>query len=46
MLCSVQTGTPIDQCFEPIALRTARGWTGGAMALGKLPVPRHPTNLD
>ena len=22
------------------------GWSGGAMALGKLPVPRRPTNLD
>ena len=23
-----------------------RGWSGGAMVLGKLSVPRHPTNLD
>ena len=23
-----------------------RGWSGGAMALGKLPVPGRPTNLD
>ena len=23
-----------------------RGWTGGAMVLGKLPVPGRPTNLD
>ena len=22
-----------------------RGWSGGAMALGKLPVPGRPTNL-
>ena len=22
------------------------GWSGGAMVLGKLPVPGHPTNLD
>ena len=22
------------------------GWLGGAMALGKLPVPGHPTNID
>ena len=23
-----------------------RGWLGGAMVLGKLPVPGHPSNLD
>ena len=23
-----------------------RGWSGGAMVLGKLSVPRRPTNLD
>ena len=23
-----------------------RGWSGAAMVLGKLPVPRRPTNLD
>ena len=23
-----------------------RGWSGGAMVLGKLPVPGRPTNLD
>ena len=22
------------------------GWSGGAMVLGKLPVPKRPTNLD
>ena len=22
------------------------GWSGGVMVLGKLPVPRRPTNLD
>ena len=25
---------------------TLRGWSGGAMVLGKLPVPGRPTNLD
>ena len=25
---------------------TAQGWSGGAMVLGKLPVPGRPTNLD
>ena len=24
----------------------ARGWSGGAKVLGKLPVPGRPTNLD
>ena len=24
----------------------SRGWSGGAMVLGNLPVPRRPTNLD
>ena len=23
-----------------------KGWSGGAMVLGKLPVPGRPTNLD
>ena len=27
-------------------LSDARGWSGGAMVLGKLPVPGRPTNLD
>ena len=26
--------------------RKVRGWSGGAMVLGKLPVPGRPTNLD
>ena len=25
---------------------TTKGWSGGAMVLGKLPVPGRPTNLD
>ena len=25
---------------------SAGGWSGGAMVLGKLPVPGRPTNLD
>ena len=25
---------------------TKRGWSGGAMVLGKLPVPGHPTTLE
>ena len=25
---------------------SCRGWSGGAMVLGKLPVPGRPTNLD
>ena len=27
-------------------LRNIGGWSGGAMVLGKLPAPGHPTNLD
>ena len=27
-------------------LGTFRGWSGGAMVLGKLPVPGRPTSLD
>ena len=27
-------------------LKEKKGWSGGAMVLGKLPVPGHPTNLD
>ena len=27
-------------------LIASRGWSGGAMVLGKLPVPGRPTNLD
>ena len=30
--------------FSPLSL--LRGWSGGAMVLGKLPVPGRPTNLD
>ena len=30
----------------PAIFRRMRGWSGGAMVLGKLPVPGRPTNLD
>ena len=41
---------PNSLCFlndkhKVIAL-SVRGWSGGAMVLGKLPVPGRPTNLD
>ena len=29
-----------------IITKIYRGWSGGAMVLGKLPVPGRPTNLD
>ena len=29
-----------------IVCRKKSGWSGGAMVLGTLPVPGHPTNLD
>ena len=31
---------------KEMVIITKRGWSGGAMVLGKLPVPGHPTNLD
>ena len=30
----------------PVSQMSLRGWSGGAMVLGKLPVPRRPTHLD
>ena len=37
-----------DRERERISRRgpVVRGWSGGAMVLGKLSVPRRPTNLD
>ena len=32
--------------FKIGAPYTTLGWSGGAMVLGKLPVPGHPTDLD
>ena len=36
--------------FRPILKSSSQcvagGWSGGAMVLGKLPVPGRPTNLD
>ena len=29
-----------------LILTNPRGWSGGVMVLGKLPVPGRPTNLD
>ena len=31
---------------KPISLSFSRGWSGGAMVLGKLPVPGRPTILS
>ena len=33
-------------CEQVVAYDWCRGWSGGAMVLGKLPAPGHPTNLD
>ena len=30
----------------PLNDSSSRGWSGGAMVLGKLPVPGRPANLD
>ena len=35
----------VCRCF-PITYSCHEGWSGGAMVLGKLPVPGRPTNLD
>ena len=32
-------------CFQ-LHFQRQMGWMGGAMVLGKLPGPEHPTNLD
>ena len=34
------------QTMQLCSIQTGWGWSGGAKVLGKLPVPRHPTNLD
>ena len=31
---------------KPVTTCMGWGWSGGAMVLGKLPVPGRPTNLD
>ena len=41
LICSICWGQ--DDCF--LGLRYTRGWSGGAMVLGKLPVPGRPTIL-
>ena len=33
-------------CFLAELTLKARGWTGGAKVLGKLPVPGRPTNMN
>ena len=35
-----------NYCFKSCYLKQLRGWSGGAMVLGKLPVPGRPANLD
>ena len=35
-----------DQEYSHIPSSIPRGWSGGAMVLGKILVPSHPTNLD
>ena len=38
----------MDLCILVVTVsqQMQMGWSGGAMALGKLPVPGHPANLD
>ena len=35
-----------DRMQATLILPNCRGWSGGAMVLGKLPVPGRPTCLD
>ena len=42
-----QAERPSNYCFQSSHIvRLSRGWSGGAMVLGKLPVPGPPTCLD
>ena len=46
--CSIQIGTAELSGSNPdvsFTLPNERGWSGGVMGLGKLPVPGRPTNL-
>ena len=36
----------VPKVFQPLKFDCITGWSGGAMVLGKLPVPGRPTNLD
>ena len=42
----IQKEIPLEVCCVEILTSKPRGWSGGAMVLGKLPVPGRPTNLD
>ena len=37
---------PLVTLIYPFLFSCSRGWSGGAMVLGKLPVPGRPTCLD
>ena len=36
----------VRRCWVNFQYRGVLGWLGGAMVLGKLPVPERPTNSD
>ena len=50
LLCFSRCGWGLFGHFSPVTslffLPLSGGWSGGAMVLGKLPVPGRPTNLD
>ena len=51
MLSEIQTMEKFDFLksiihSQIIQFSVCRGWSGGAMVLGKLPVPGRPTNMD
>ena len=46
-ICSaLATAVAIIKPYMPWSFPGAEGWSGGAMVLGKLPVPGRPTYLD
>ena len=45
LLPKTQCGRTMVLCYF-LCWASCLGWSGGAMLLGKLPIPRHPTNLD
>ena len=38
--------TKVQAEYAKLRFHPQRGWSGGVMVLGKLPVPGHPANLD
>ena len=43
---NTQLGTNLDCTVASRVVQCCWGWSGGAMVLGKLPVPGRPTSLE